>query len=212
VGCRHDKPNGRDPHRPRRPRPRICLRKGCGRRYQPRRWNQRYCQDPECLRLVRRWQAAQRQARRRQDDSAKAQHAEAQRARRQRAQSVPQPLKQPEAAAARGHAAKKFFRCLCATGRGAMNRPGSRAATRQPTAAMPAARRLTGYGIVNASGCSVAPSRAAKHARGNTRPLAPVAAASHRTWTGRRPPSHRRRNCAHPPRRSAVDGLAAHAP
>jgi len=106
VGCRHNKPNGRDQHRPRRPRPRICLRKGCGRRYQPRRWNQRYCQDPECLRLVRRWQAAQRQARRRQDDSAKAQHAEAQRARRQRAQSVPQPLKQPEAAAARGHAAK----------------------------------------------------------------------------------------------------------
>jgi len=23
----------------------------CGRRYQPNRWNQRYCQDPECRRL-----------------------------------------------------------------------------------------------------------------------------------------------------------------
>jgi hypothetical protein len=109
VGCRHHKPNGRDQHRPRRPRPRICLRKGCGRCYQPRRWNQRYCQDPECLRLVRRWQAAQRQARRRQDDAAKAQHAEAQRARRQRAKSVPQPPKEPKAAAARGHAARIFF-------------------------------------------------------------------------------------------------------
>ena len=53
--------------RGRRPRPRICLRKGCGRKYQPRRWNQRYCQDPECLRQVRRWQAARRQAKRRQD-------------------------------------------------------------------------------------------------------------------------------------------------
>lgn len=45
-----------------RPTARICLRKGCDRRYIPRRWNQRYCQDPECLRLVRRWQAAKRRA------------------------------------------------------------------------------------------------------------------------------------------------------
>lgn len=44
---------------------RICLRKGCGRIFQPRRWNQRYCQDPECLRLVHRWQAAKRQQHRR---------------------------------------------------------------------------------------------------------------------------------------------------
>ena len=57
---------------------RVCLRKGCGRKYQPRRWNQHYCQDPECLRLVMRWQAARRQAKRRQDDAAKAQHAETQ--------------------------------------------------------------------------------------------------------------------------------------
>ena len=44
----------------RRPRIRKCLRKGCRRRYQARNWNQRYCQDPKCLRLVRRWQAARR--------------------------------------------------------------------------------------------------------------------------------------------------------
>jgi hypothetical protein len=70
------------------------------------------------LRLVRRWQAARRQAKRRQDDTAKGQHAEAQRARRQSAKSVPQPLKEPGAAAARGHAAKIFFPWpLC-------NRPG----------------------------------------------------------------------------------------
>ena len=42
-------------------RPRICLRKGCGCVYHPRCWNQRYCQQADCLREVRRWQAAKRQ-------------------------------------------------------------------------------------------------------------------------------------------------------
>ena len=104
MGRRHDKPNGRC----RRPRTRVCLRKGCGRKYQPRRWNQHYCQDPECLRLVRRWQAAKRQAKRRQDEAVKFQHAEAERARRQRTTSLPQASKPPEIGAARGHAAKIF--------------------------------------------------------------------------------------------------------
>jgi hypothetical protein len=103
VGCRHHKPNGR-----RRPRPRLCLRKGCGRTYTPRRWNQRYCQDAECLRLVRRWLAAKRQAKRRQDEAVKARHAQAQQARRRRAVPSPQPPNEPEVAAARGHAAKIF--------------------------------------------------------------------------------------------------------
>jgi hypothetical protein len=106
VGCRHLNAKGRRRASPRRPRARICLRKGCGRKYQPQRWNQRYCQDPECQRQVRRWQAARRQARRRLDATAKAQHAEAQRARRARGQSLPQGPKDPEVAAARGHAAK----------------------------------------------------------------------------------------------------------
>jgi hypothetical protein len=44
---------------------RSCLRKGCTRTFQPQRWNQRYCQDRDCLRLVRRWQAAKRQRQRR---------------------------------------------------------------------------------------------------------------------------------------------------
>ena len=46
--------------------PRTCLRKGCGRIFDVRSGNQRYCQDPECLRLVHRWQAAKRQRVRRQ--------------------------------------------------------------------------------------------------------------------------------------------------
>jgi len=114
VGSRHDNPKCRCRTSPRRPRLRICLRKGCGRRYQPRRWNQLYCQDPECLHLVRRWNAARRQAQGREEDAGKAQHAEAERARRQRAKSLPQLPKSPEVAAARGHAAKIFFQTpLC---------------------------------------------------------------------------------------------------
>jgi hypothetical protein len=109
VGCHHVKPKCRCCASGRRARTRLCLRKGCGRKYQPRCWNQRYCQDPECRRQVKRWQAARRQARRRQDDAVKAEHAEAQRARRQRSASSPQPPDNPEVVAARGHAAKSFL-------------------------------------------------------------------------------------------------------
>jgi hypothetical protein len=116
-GKNHSKARGR------RPRERICLRKGCGRKYQPRRWNQRYCQEPECLRQVRRWQAARRQAKQRQDDLAKARHAQAQRARRQRAKSASQVVQKPEITPARGHAAERFFPRLYATGQGATNHP-----------------------------------------------------------------------------------------
>ena len=63
---------------------RVCLRKDCGRIYQPRRWNQRYCQDAECLKLVRRWQNAQRQQQRRRRAEVRAQHAAAERHRRER--------------------------------------------------------------------------------------------------------------------------------
>ena len=109
--------------RARRPRPRICLRKGCGRKYQPRCWNQRYCQDSECLRQVRRWQAARRQAKRRQDDRVKAQHAQAEKERRRRAKVTPNDLENPEAAPARGHAAENFFLFPSAIGQAAMNLP-----------------------------------------------------------------------------------------
>ena len=68
----------------RRLRPRACLRKGCEQTYQPLRWNQRYCQDPECLRLVRRWQAARRQRRRRQHAEHRERHCQAERQRRRR--------------------------------------------------------------------------------------------------------------------------------
>jgi hypothetical protein len=109
--------------RARRPRPRICLRKGCGRKYQPRRWNQRYCQEPECLRQVRRWLAARRQAERRQDARVKVRHAQAEKERRQRAKVAPKAIENPEVAPARGHAAENFFRSPYAIDQAATNPP-----------------------------------------------------------------------------------------
>lgn len=65
-------------------RPRVCLRKGCGCVFQPKRWNQRYCQDSQCLRLVRRWQAAKRQRQYRQNAETRQRHCQAERLRRKR--------------------------------------------------------------------------------------------------------------------------------
>jgi hypothetical protein len=110
VGDHHVKGKHRARARERRPRARPCLNKKCRRKYQPRRWNQRYCQDPECLREVDRWQAAQRQAKRREENSdAKTEHAHAERVRRQRARAMPQVAQSPEVTPARGHAAGAFF-------------------------------------------------------------------------------------------------------
>jgi hypothetical protein len=62
---------------------RPCLGKGCRRRFRPKRNNQRYCQDPDCLRRVRRWQAAKRQQHRRAQEEHRHAHAAAERKRRQ---------------------------------------------------------------------------------------------------------------------------------
>lgn len=110
MGALHVKSKYPHPARRRRPRPRICLRKGCGCKYQPRRWNQRYCQQPECQREVRRWQAARRQARHRQSTEAKARHAQTERARRQRTKAASQATQKPEPTSPRGHAAEFFSR------------------------------------------------------------------------------------------------------
>ena len=156
VGSLHDKPKSCRCARERRPRSRVCLRKGCGRKYQPQSWNQRYCQNPACLREVRRWQAAKRQARHRSTPQAKARHAADQRARRQRAKSASQTANTPQVTAARGHAAKVFFQILCATGRGAMNRRPSRFATRHAIAVLRVVRRFAMFSTANASGARVA--------------------------------------------------------
>ena len=68
---------------------RNCLRKGCGRKFQARRYNQRYCREPECLAEVRRWQAAKRQQRCRSQLGTRQRHAEAERQRRKRLRGCP---------------------------------------------------------------------------------------------------------------------------
>ena len=107
--------------RARRPRTRSCLRKGCGCKYKPRCRIQRYCQEPDCLRQVRRWQAARRQAKRRRDAEIRAQHAEAEKERRQRTKVVSQPVEDTEVTPARGHEAELFFRSRSAIGQAATN-------------------------------------------------------------------------------------------
>jgi hypothetical protein len=108
--------------RGRRPRRRTCLRKGCRRKYRPRCSYQHYCQEPECLRQVRRWQAARRQAKRRQDARVKARHAQAEKERRQRAKLASQAVEDPEVKPERGHAAEPFFHFRSAIGQAATNR------------------------------------------------------------------------------------------
>ncbi len=71
-------PRRRSPSTRRFP-PRTCHRKGCGCVFRPRAWNQLYCQEPECLQLLRRWQAAKRQSRARRLAEKRKQHAEAER-------------------------------------------------------------------------------------------------------------------------------------
>lgn len=59
-----------------------CLRRGCENHYTPRRWNQRFCGQAECQRLVRRWQAAKRQRRVRQTEQGRERHNRRERQRR----------------------------------------------------------------------------------------------------------------------------------
>lgn len=63
---------------------RLCFRKNCGNCFRPNCWNQRYCQQPHCLREVRRWFAAKRQRRRRASATCRQEHAQAERQRRSR--------------------------------------------------------------------------------------------------------------------------------
>lgn len=85
MGRPHDKPRSRNTTRPLRSR--DCLRKGCGQVFQPARWNQRYCQETECTRQLRRWQAAKRQRVHRQSPANRKRHAQAE-AKRRRARAA----------------------------------------------------------------------------------------------------------------------------
>ena len=120
-------PQGKRKHnrsaRARQPRPRNCLRKECNRKYKPRCRIQRYCQEPECLRQVRRWQAARRQAKRRKDAHVRSQRAEAEKVRRQQTKVVAQAVENTEVTPAHGHVDELFFRFRSAIGQAATNPP-----------------------------------------------------------------------------------------
>jgi len=122
VGCEQptrktcQRTSGQRPRRTSRrcgPRARACFREGCGRQYTPRRWNQRYCQAPECMREVRRWQARQRQQRRRERPQGRKQHRQAERARRREAKERGQTPAKRSTDRARGHAGEKSSDIFC---------------------------------------------------------------------------------------------------
>lgn len=61
-----------------------CLRKGCENRYQPRQWNQQFCNEPGCHAEVVRWQNAKRQQRWRQQPENRERQARLARIRREK--------------------------------------------------------------------------------------------------------------------------------
>jgi hypothetical protein len=91
MGRMQDTNEAGTPARGRRLGWRTCLRKGCRRRYRARQWNQRYCGDSACGKLVRRWQATKRQRERRASPEGREKHAEAERVRRQRSPACSRP-------------------------------------------------------------------------------------------------------------------------
>ncbi len=103
---------------------RTCLRKGCQQIFLPRRWNQRYCQEEECLRKVQRWLARKRQRQCRQSEEQRERHRLRESARRAQhrqvaaeTKSVDPPPVNPLAvtvnSASRGHAAKQISGPFC---------------------------------------------------------------------------------------------------
>jgi hypothetical protein len=161
--------------RGRRPRPRICLRKGCERKYKPRCRIQRYCQEPECRRQVRRWQAARRQAKRRQDANVRAQRAEAEKLRRQQTKVVPQAAEDAGVTPARGHADEPFFRFHSVIGQAATNLPRPPSAIRHAIARRRVVKPSVMSKTVNANGSLAAPWMAVRNDSSSTRRLATAA-------------------------------------
>ena len=153
---------------------RVCLRKGCGRIYQPRRWNQRYCQDPECLKLVRRWQNAQRQQQRRQRAEVREQQAAAERQRRQRrrqAQATPRAPPAPDPPPDGGAWSRRRKNSAPFCQRPGCYEPlpaGTRA--RLGTAVRAAVASCSVSWIESASGCGARPPRAGTDAVWSIRP------------------------------------------
>jgi len=130
---------------------RVCLRKGCGRRYQARHWRQRYCHQPECMRELRRWQAAKRQRRRRATAEGRRIHAQAERERRLRKKCRPTVPSEAVGDGARGHAIKNFRPGRSAIGPAVSSPSVLLCEPRHTTAATSAARPCVACGTGSAS-------------------------------------------------------------
>jgi len=75
MGRQKNTPNRSQRARPqRRPRNRTCLCKGCGNRFKPKRYTQRFCLDPPCQKRVRQWHSRKRQQKRRATPQGKEKH------------------------------------------------------------------------------------------------------------------------------------------
>jgi len=131
---------------------RTCLRKGCGRRYQAQHWRQRYCRKPDCLRELRRWQAAKRQRKRRATAEGRERHAREERERRRRNKSQPTSPSLSVRDGARGHAIKKFLPGRFAIGPAVLTLLKPLFEPPHATAATSAARPCAACEIANASG------------------------------------------------------------
>ena len=159
---------------------RSCLRKGCGRRFQARRYNQRYCQDPECLREVRRWQGRNgngsadpnlRDASGTLRRNASGENSGRRQPPSHRKTSLP-PGTAPAENRARGHAAdgiRRFFATVPAV----MSRRGILLASRRRIVATTAVRPCIRLATANVSGCGARPKRADSSAAWNIRPHGP---------------------------------------
>ena len=130
---------------------RSCLRKGCGRRYQPSHWRQRYCRKPDCLRELRRWQAAKRQRKRRATATGREKHAQAERERRRRKKNQAIGPSGSARGGARGHAIKKFLSGRFAIGPAVSSPLELRFELLHITAGMRAAKPCVVCEIANAS-------------------------------------------------------------
>lgn len=146
---------------------RLCLRKGCGRWFQPRRWNQRYCQEPECLREVKRWQAAKRQRQRRATPEGRQRHAVEERQRRKQASARAEPAESSGSAA--GDACRdatawsrsnRIFPKSSAIDRAATNHPADPLVPPRGTVAIPVDQRCIGFETANGSIGPARPKRA----------------------------------------------------
>jgi hypothetical protein len=180
-------------------RRRVCLRKGCGCVFQPRRWNQRYCQDAECLPrragVGRRPNGSGSVVKTPTTASGIVRHSDS-----DESSAESRPLTQPDVSlrprsrpspskrTARGHAAKAQ-RQIFAIAPGATILLAVRIEPWRVIAMSSAARRCGVYAIVSVSGCVAIPTWVASSGNWNMNTRAAGVPASQLLFAGRDRPA-----------------------